>query len=521
MQNPHPHIIFIDAFCGAGGVTYGAKRSGVCKVVAAINHDPVAISSHAANSPDVHHFIEDIRTCPLDELIRIVAGYRRRYPRALVAFWASLECTQFSKAKGGRSREADSRMLAWALPRYITALDPDLILIENVEEFMSWGDLDESGRPISRRRGREYMHWINTICRMGYKHDHRMLNAADFGAYTTRERYFGVFHKPNVAQAWPQPTHARRAQSGNMFADPRHPWRQVADVLDFSDLGRSIFNRSIPIVDKTLARILKGLRKYIHKPLLMTCTTPGYCKPMHMPCGTITTHPNHAIVTPLLQTYYRTGSSTGMTDPAPTITTRDRLCLISPVRWIDRQFSNGGQHSPINAPAGSILTTPKMNLVSAFLTNHQYDNTGSPVTSPAPTLLASRRYYYLCNAFLVNPQFRSPGRAVQLPAPTIIASQRSYPLSLAVAYRGEPKWHIQSDDTPAMIELKQFMRQHNIADIYMRMLKVPELKAIQGFPAGYILKGTLEQQKKFIGNAVVPEIVSAWMRAIAHCITAK
>jgi len=516
MKNPTPHIILVDSFCGAGGVTTGARMSGVCRVVAGINHDPVAIASHAANHPDTHHFIEDVRTCPLDELVRIVSDYRRRYPRALVAFWASLECTQFSKAKGGQSREADSRMLAWALPRYIKALNPDLVQIENVEEFMGWGDLDTDGKPISRRQGREYLRWVKHLCGMGYLHDWRMLTAADFGAYTTRERYFGVFHKPGVPHAWPQPTHAKRAQGGIMFADTRAPWKPVSDVLDFSDLGRSIFDRKPAIVDKTLLRILKGLKKYINQPLLMTCNTPGYCSPLNRPAGVITTRGHKAIVTPLIQTYYSNGSTVSMNEPAKTITTRDRMSLVTPVQWIDRQFSQGGTDSALDAPAGSILTTPKMNLVSAFLTNHTYDNAGTPVTDPAPTILASRRYYYLCNAFLVNPQYSNNGNSVLLPAPTVIASQKSNPLGLAVAERGEPKWPIQPGDSEAMRDLKNFMRENQVADIYMRMLHVAELKAIQGFPASYVLKGTQEQQKKFLGNAVVPEIVSAWMQAIAH-----
>lgn len=443
-----PDIIFIDSFCGAGGVSEGARMSGVARVVAAINHDPIAIKSHTFNHPHTCHFIEDIRTCPLGDLVDIVSDARRKYPKALVMFWASLECTQFSKAKGGKSRLADSRMLAWALPRYIQALQPDLVGIENVEEFMGWGDLDERGRPICRRNGFEYMRWIKGICAMGYTHDWRILNAADFGAYTSRERYFGVFHRPHIRHAWPQPTHASRRQKGSMFPDARSPWKPVSDVLDFSDLGRSLFDRSKTIVDKTIVRVLKGLTKFIDQPLLMTCNTPGYCSPLNRPSGTITTRGHKALVTPILQTYYNNGGSTPMSQPAPTITTKDRICLVS--------------------------------------------------------------------AFIVNPQYRNNGRSIMSPAPTVIASQKSNPLGLAVATYGPEKWTDQPSDSATMRELKAFMRANGIADIYLRMLKVDELKRIQGFPADYVLLGTQEQQKKFIGNAVVPAIVSAWMKAIAH-----
>jgi DNA (cytosine-5)-methyltransferase 1 len=421
----------VDAFCGAGGVSTGARMSGVCRVVAGINHDPVAIASHAANHPDTRHYIEDIRTCPLEDLVAIVREARRRYSQALVLFLASLECTQFSKAKGGKAREADSRMLAWALPRYIRALNPDLVGIENVEEFMGWGDLDDTGRPVSRLQGREYIRWVKAITALGYAHDWRMMNAADFGAYTSRERYFGVFHRPDVRHTWPTPTHARRAQRGELFSDDRKAWMPVADVLDFTNLGRSIFERGKPLVDKTLIRILKGCEKFVHQPMLMTCNTPGYCSSLEKPAGTITTRGHKAIITPV----------------------------------------------------GALLPSPKTNMVTAFI---------------------------------VNPQYSNNGRSVLAPAPTVIASQKSNPLSLAVALHGPAKWIEQPSDSEVMRRLKAFMREHEIADIYMRMLNVSELKRIQGFPDGYILRGTQEQQKKFIGNAVVPVIVSAWMQAIAN-----
>lgn len=492
-KHPVPDLLMVDAFCGAGGVTTGARASGICRVVAGINHDPVAIASHAANHPDTHHFIEDIRTMPLDGLTSAVARYRRLFPSAKLSFWASLECTQFSKAKGGKARKADSRMLAWSLPRYITVLDPDYIQIENVEEFMSWGELDAEGKPISKREGREYIRWVKAVCAMGYVHDWRILNAADFGAYTSRSRFFCVFHKPGLSHAWPQPTHARRPLRGNLFADDRLPWKPVADVLDFGNLGTSIFGRKRPIADKTILRILKGLQKYLpptqmeQRPnvgLLMTYNSPGYCLPLSVPAGAVTTKGHKAIVTPLLQTYYNNGHTTPVGEPARTVTTRDRIGLVSPVQWLDRQFSNG-YATPLHQPAGSLLTTPKMNL---------------------------------CSAFLVNPQFQSAGSPVTRPAPTVIASQRSWPLSVAFAWRGQEKWAVQDDDSEAMRELKQFMRDHQVADIFLRMLDVDELKAIQGFPPGYILKGTKEHQKKFIGNAVVPEVVAAWLRAISHTL---
>jgi DNA (cytosine-5)-methyltransferase 1 len=141
-----PLFLIVDLFCGAGGTTTGFVQAqldgrGIAKVIACVNHDPKAIKSHWRNHPDVKHFEEDIRTLELTELIALVKHYRDKYPNAYLILWASLECTNFSKAKGGQPRDADSRTLADHLDRYIVALDPDYIQIENVVEFMSWGHL--------------------------------------------------------------------------------------------------------------------------------------------------------------------------------------------------------------------------------------------------------------------------------------------------------------------------------------------------------------------------------------------
>lgn len=139
-------LLYIDLFCGAGGTSTGvenARHDGrqCAKVIGCVNHDANAIASHAANHPDALHFTEDIRTLELSPLIAHLAEMKRQYPDAFVVLWASLECTNFSKAKGGQPRDADSRTLAEHLFRYIEAINPDYIQIENVEEFMSWGDL--------------------------------------------------------------------------------------------------------------------------------------------------------------------------------------------------------------------------------------------------------------------------------------------------------------------------------------------------------------------------------------------
>lgn len=151
-------LLYVDLFCGAGGTSTGVEMAQVngekcAKVIACVNHDKNAIASHSANHPDSVHFTEDIRTLELSPLAEYAAKMRKEYPFAKLVLWASLECTNHSKAKGGMSRDADSRTLAEHLDRYIEALNPDSVQIENVEEFMSWGDLNDKGKPISQSTG--------------------------------------------------------------------------------------------------------------------------------------------------------------------------------------------------------------------------------------------------------------------------------------------------------------------------------------------------------------------------------
>ena len=209
-------LLYIDLFCGAGGTSTGVDNARVdkeqcAKVIACVNHDANAIASHAANHPDALHFTEDIRTLELSPLIAHIKKCERMYPEARVVLWASLECTNFSKAKGGQPRDADSRTLAEHLFRYIEAIDPDYIQIENVEEFMCWGDMDENGKPISKDKGRSYELWKRQVTKYGYDFDFRILNAADYAAYTTRKRFFGIFAKKGLPIVFPQPTHENKS----------------------------------------------------------------------------------------------------------------------------------------------------------------------------------------------------------------------------------------------------------------------------------------------------------------------
>ena len=546
-------LFVIDLFCGAGGLSEGVEEARLngnrcAKVVCCVNHDKNAILSHDANIPDALHFIEDIRTLELSPINTIVERIRELYPDSMIMLHASLECTNFSKAKGGQPRDADSRTLAEHLFRYIDVIDPDYIQIENVEEFMSWGDMDENGKPISMDKGRLYQKWVRNVKKYGYNFEHRILNAADFGAYTTRKRFFGIFAKKSLPIVFPEPTHCKGGRQ-DMFSR-LEKWKPVKDVLDFSDEGTTIF-REKPLAEKTLERIYAGLIKFVAggkdaflvKYNSMNRTgkynAPGIDEPcpvvttqnrlgvaqvcflskqfsghpesknvsVEEPAGTITCRDHHAFVS----AHYGNGFNRSVNEPSATVTTKDRLSLVTP-RFIANEYSGGGQHTSIDNICPAILTNPKQKLITCkpWIMNTSFSNIGSNIEEPAQTITANRKWHYL-----MNPQFNSAGGSVDNPCFTLIARMDKMPPYLVATESGQIAIEIYDNDSPMTVKIKEFMALYGIVDIKMRMLRIPELKRIMGFPEDYVLVGTQADQKKFIGNAV--EVTQAKKNAEALC----
>lgn len=486
-----PLFIIVDLFCGAGGTTTGFVQAelegkGIAKVIACINHDHKAITSHWQNHPEVKHFEEDIRTLDLTDLILLTQAYQKQHPDALLILWASLECTNFSKAKGGQPRDADSRTLADHLDRYIIALNPDIIQIENVVEFMSWGPLNEHGKPVSKKNGQDWMRWRKLICSHGYNDEWNELNSANYGAHTSRNRLFGMFARNWIPTVWPEPTHAKKPTQFSMHGDLQK-WKAVKEVLDFSDEGESIFTRKIPLVDPSLERIYAGLVKFV-----------GSAKLVHAE---------------FLAAYYGNGHNiSSVNDPCPVIPTKDRFGIVQPKYFIDKQYGSGNHnHSSIEDPAGTVLPFPKMNLVQCvpFIMPTHYDNKPKSIDEPCPTITANRKHHYL-----VNPSHGGHSTSTENPCPVIVARQDKAPLYLVQTKEGCVSVPIYEGDSEVMIRIKQFMAAYNIVDIKMRMLRVHELLSIQGFPVGYKLEGSQADQKKFIGNSVVPLVVKKWTEAL-------
>lgn len=443
-----PQFLVIDLFAGFGGTSTGFEMAdGVAKVIAAVNHDPKAIKSHWINHPHVKHYEEDIRTLELSGLVALVNKWRGIYPNAKVILWASLECTNFSKAKGGQPRDADSRTLAESLymhydpathtysmgDSYIQLLNPDYIMIENVVEFMCWGPLDECGKPVSRRNGADWLRWRREVCELGYRDEWREMNSANYGAYTSRNRLFGCFAKDGLPIAWPEPTHAKNVSKGGMYGDLQ-PWKPVKDVLDFADEGQSIFGRKKPLSEKTLERIYAGLIKFVAggkdnflaKIYAVASNSHGTYS-TDSAAHTITTRDAHALVQPAFISKYYSGRPDGknitIDGPAGTITTIDSQALVQPQFMVQRNGGEpGSKVTSVEQPARTITATGgNLQVVQTSFLTHYYGQGGqySPITSPSPVITTKARTALVQPKYLVNYHHSSDVDGVDKPCPTL------------------------------------------------------------------------------------------------------
>lgn len=460
-------IYLIDLFCGLGGSTLGASNARdeqgqpIVEVIYCVNHSPDMIRIHAANHPNCIHTQEDIRYANIQPIQEQVSTIRRNDAGAIICLHASLDCTQHTRAKGGKRKNADSRTLAWELYRYIECIRPDMVTIENVQEFTLWGPTDEDDQPIKALEGTYFVPWLDKMDSYGYHHDYRMLNAAAFGAYTSRDRLFIAFVRRHMPICWPQPTHLPAAQTELFGAMPAY--KPVREVLELRKTGISIFERhrykgKRPLKERTLRRILAGLRKYAREPYLMA--------------------------------YYGTDANVrGLDRPEATLTTKDRLSLITPfeVQWLDKQYNGSHNHQPIDVPAGTLTTSPKHHLVTCVQWldkdyNTAYNHQGLHV--PAGTLTT-------------NPKFN------------LISA-----LGADAKPVDSPYWTVQAGDSETMVAIREHMRTMGIHDLHYRGLMIVELLRIQGFPETYALPGTLTDAKKGNGNSVSPLVQQRLIEAL-------
>lgn len=517
----------IDLFCGAGGTSTGVHLANCdSTVMACVNHDAKAIESHKLNHPKAKHFIEDIRNPEVVWFLKLrVNALRKLYPDCIITIWASLECTNFSKAKGGLPREADSRTLADHLFMYLEALKPDYLMIENVIEFMSWGPLDEKGKPVSRKAGKDYIRWTEKVKSYGYRFDWKELNAADYGAFTTRRRYFAQFAKGKLPIAWPEQTHSKNpGTEADLFA-PLKKWKPVKEVLNLNNEGKSIFARKKPLVENTLKRIYAGLVKFVAKgddsfiKKYYSGRPMGKVISMNSPAGTITTVDGQSIVKCDFMLKYNSRNKSGyykppsIENPSPTVSTQGRLGIVN-AEFLQSYYGNGNVHS-MEAPSPTVTTKDRLAKVNYLMLNYS-NGFNRAIDKPAATVLNNDKHNLVSvEPWLFNPQYSNKGNSINKPSPTIIARQDKKPLSLISCEAGEGfVIPIYEDDNETMVKIKMFMAYFGIVDIKLRMLEVEELLKIQGFPEDYQLVGTKTDQKKFIGNSV--EVTTAKKIFEAH-----
>lgn len=359
--------LIIDAFAGGGGASVGIEIALGRPVDIAINHDPDAILMHKTNHQDTLHLTEDIFKVNLKKYVK---------GRHVALMWASPDCTSHSKAKGGKPREKGLRILPWAVYKHAKEILPDVVLMENVEEIQQWGPLDEKGYPIPEKKGEDYKKFITAMKSLGYRFDCRELVAADYGAPTTRKRWYAVFRRDGREIRFPKQTYSA---DGIGF----EKWKPCGDYIDWSDLGSSIFDRKKPLAEATQKRIANGIKKYIidaESPYIVRSgealayiiqyhgeTRAGDSRGQRLtePIKTIDTSNRYGLVTAFITKYYKTGIGQGCDEPLHTITTSPgHFGLVSAFLI---KYYGGGCGQTLDRPLDTITTKDRFGLVNVIL----------------------------------------------------------------------------------------------------------------------------------------------------------
>ena len=359
--------LIIDCFAGGGGASVGIEMALGRPVDIAINHDPDAILMHRTNHPDTLHLTEDIFKVNLKKYVK---------GRKVALMWASPDCTHFSKAKGDRPLKQEIRMLPMSVVKHAKAVKPDVIIMENVEEIRQWGPLNKKGRPIKSKKGKSYQNFIKKMYLAGYtKIETKELVAADYGAPTTRKRWYAIFRRDGRPIVWPEQSH---------FRDGSPKWLECGNYIDWSDLGSSIFDRKKPLAESTQKRIANGIRKYIvnnpspyivrnEKAIAFMIQYHGETKEgdsrgslLTEPIKTIDTSNRYGLVTAFITKYYKSGIGQGCDEPLHTITTSPgHFGLIS--AFLIKYYGSGENCQRADRPLGTITTKDRFGFVNVVL----------------------------------------------------------------------------------------------------------------------------------------------------------
>jgi DNA (cytosine-5)-methyltransferase 1 len=477
----------VDNFAGGGGASEGVRRATGRDIDIAINHDPEAIAMHKANHPTARHVCGDV----FDINPRKLCG-RRDVELA----WFSPDCTFHSKARGGkpfrdRNNARCRRGLAGVAVRWAKEVRPRVIILENVEEFADWGPLLPDGQPCPLRRGLSFRRWLASLENAGYEVEMRELRACDFGAPTVRKRLFIIARSDGMPIVWPSPTHG---------PGTGQPYRTAADCIDWSIPCPSIFERKRPLADKTLARIARGLRRFVleaAEPFIIPVTHGGDLR-------------SHSV-----------------NDPLRTITGahRGELALVG-ATLIQTGYGERPGQAPrvphLDKPLGTIVAGgAKHALVTAFLAKHYggHETSGSPIAKPVSTI-TTRDHHALVAATMVQLKGTSiGGRDVRTPMPTVCAQGTHLAEVRALLTRFEgAQLELRRPTTPGLVEINGEL--YEVSNIGMRMLVPRELYRGQGFTDDYLIDISLngkplskEAQVRMCGNSVSPNVAAALVAA--------
>lgn len=500
--------IIVDNFAGGGGASTGIELATGYSVDIAINHDPEAIKMHKANHPNTRHYCENVWAV---DPVKACKGH-------LVALaWFSPDCKHFSKAKGGKPKDKNIRGLAWVACRWAGLVRPRVIMLENVEEFKTWGPLGRRHHPIKSKQGKTFEKFVQQLSDLGYEVQFKELVAADYGAPTMRKRFFMIARCDGKPIVWPEPTHAP-SDSEEVKAGLLKPYVGAYTQLDFSLPCPSIFDTSEkikekygiravrPLAKKTMDRIARGLKKFVldnPEPFIIQCNHGGERRPnaIREPMPTITGKHGYGIVEPYIvqigQTGFAADRSKDVREPLTTIVSKNEHCLISPtlIQYHSETVQGEVRGQTIEDPIMTVDSSNRYGLVTSFLSKFYKSGTGQDLREPLHTITTSPGHFGEVRAFLIKYYGEGTGQDIKQPLDTVTARDR---FGLVT---------IEGVD-------------YQIVDIGLRMLEPKELYGCQGFPDDYIIDHDYtgktyprSEQVRRCGNAVCPPIPAALVRA--------
>lgn len=536
--------IIVDNFAGGGGASTGIELASGRPVAIAINHDPDAILLHKTNHPYTEHLQASVWDV---DPVQVVRG------RPVGLAWFSPDCKHFSKAKGAALVDRNIRGLAWIVLRWAALVRPRVIMLENVEEFQTWGPV-RKGKPVKAKAGQTFRKWKQQLSDLGYKIEHRELVAADYGAPTTRKRFVLVARCDGKPIVWPKRTHAPR-DSDEVRSGKLLPWRSAAEIIDWSIPGYSIFAskqeiwerygvKSVrPLADNTMRRVIRGVDKFTirsGKPFVVECNHggDGHLRNTNEPVNTLTGKYTGGVCEPVIApfTFSNTGGSVGAGagDPVHTIRTAGGQILSAAnlIQYHTEQTENVRANG-VMEPIPTVDASNRYGLTCANLVEYYGNGVPLDLREPMRTVTAHDREA-LTAVHIVEFKGQDIGQEVETPLRTITASSGEFADCRAVLVKAEcgslgcwPRirellnrycgYHLAENEVILLV-IRGIA--YYIADITLRMLVPRELYNAMGFPDDYIIDrdylGNAYGKTKQVarcGNAVCPPLAEAMVRA--------